>query len=203
MVTEENSSVRARIMQEATDLFMKQGYNGVSMREIAETCELSKAGLYYHFKDKSDLFLEILYSNLGMLSDLVKRCAAMPGGGREQISHFAHGVFTALDVNQNILIRLASQDLKNLSKEQYEKFYQAYQTDFLDGITDMLGRAIDAGEFRKMNVHTATWALLGLLYPFLDARYDSILREQQIEEVLSLFFNGIADSESFYPSFTG
>ena len=191
MVIEDGSSVRARILHEATDLFLKHGYNGVSMREIAETCSLSKAGLYYHFKDKSDLFLEILYANLRLLSDLVKRSAALPGGGHAQISHFAHGIFTALDVDQNILIRLASQDLKNLSKEQHEIFLQAYQTDFLDGVSGMLSNAIAAGEFREMDVHTATWALLGLLYPFLDAKYDQQRRKQQIDDVLQIFFNGM------------
>ena len=191
MVVEDGSSVRARIMREATDLFLRHGYNGVSMREIAETCLLSKAGLYYHFKDKSDLFLEILYANLHLLSDLVNRSAALPDGAQAQISHFAHGIFTALEVDQNILIRLASQDLKNLSEEQHKIFLRAYQKDFLDVITGMLSNAIASGEFRQMDVHTATWALLGLLYPFLDTRYDKQQRMQQIDEVLQIFFNGM------------
>jgi AcrR family transcriptional regulator len=191
MTVEESTSVRTKILREATDLFLKHGYNGISMREIAETCGLSKAGLYYHFKDKSDLFLEILYANLRLLSDLVKRSAALPGGGEAQISHFAHGIFTALEVDQNILIRLASQDLKNLNKEQYEIFNKAYQSGFLNEISGILSNAIASGEFRDMDVHTATWALLGLLYPFLDARYDKQQRKQQIDDVLRIFFNGM------------
>ena len=34
---------------------MAYGYNGISMREIAEAVGVSKAGLYYHFKDKEDV----------------------------------------------------------------------------------------------------------------------------------------------------
>ncbi len=56
----EETGVRARILNTALRLFVAQGYNGVSMREIAALCQLSKAGLYYHFEDKEDLFLEII-----------------------------------------------------------------------------------------------------------------------------------------------
>ena len=44
--------LRARILAEATRLFVVYGYNGISMREIAEAVGVSKAGQYYHFKDK-------------------------------------------------------------------------------------------------------------------------------------------------------
>jgi AcrR family transcriptional regulator len=56
----EASDITARIIEEATCLFVASGYCGISMREIAEAVGISKAGLYYHFRDKEDLFLAIL-----------------------------------------------------------------------------------------------------------------------------------------------
>ncbi len=54
----ENIDVRDRILLKALQFFVAHGYDGISMREIAEACGLSKAALYYHFRDKEALFLE-------------------------------------------------------------------------------------------------------------------------------------------------
>ena len=48
----EATEMLTRIVGEATCLFVVRGYRGISMREIAEAAGISKAGLYYHFKDK-------------------------------------------------------------------------------------------------------------------------------------------------------
>ena len=80
----EAHDITARIIEEATCLFVASGYRGISMREIAEAVGISKAGLYYHFRDKEDLFLAILTANLDAVeriildarrADLSTRCA--------------------------------------------------------------------------------------------------------------------------------
>src|SRR5512133_1460915 len=67
----EQETMRVRIMNQAANLFVTSGYAGISMREIAEAVGVSKAGLYYHFKDKEDLFIEILKDNLEEIGRIV------------------------------------------------------------------------------------------------------------------------------------
>jgi hypothetical protein len=43
---------RAAILEAAKLLFMQDGFRGISMRQIAEAVGVTKAALYYHFKDK-------------------------------------------------------------------------------------------------------------------------------------------------------
>ena len=43
---------------------VERGYDGVSMREIAEACGITKAALYYHFSSKDELLQELLISYL-------------------------------------------------------------------------------------------------------------------------------------------
>ena len=47
--------MRERILATATAMFVRRGYEGVAMREIAEDCGITKAALYYHFDGKPDL----------------------------------------------------------------------------------------------------------------------------------------------------
>jgi AcrR family transcriptional regulator len=50
---------RQRILDVALALFIEQGYDGTSLREIAERLGVTKAALYYHFASKEDLLLAL------------------------------------------------------------------------------------------------------------------------------------------------
>jgi AcrR family transcriptional regulator len=49
------NSTRERILDIALDLFVAQGYDGTSLRQIAEQLGVTKAALYYHFESKEDI----------------------------------------------------------------------------------------------------------------------------------------------------
>jgi AcrR family transcriptional regulator len=50
---------RQRILDVALDLFTEHGYDGTSLREIADQLGISKAALYYYFQSKEDIFLAL------------------------------------------------------------------------------------------------------------------------------------------------
>jgi AcrR family transcriptional regulator len=50
------SALRRDILDAARKSFLKDGYDGVSMRKLAERLGCSHGGLYLHFKDKEALF---------------------------------------------------------------------------------------------------------------------------------------------------
>jgi AcrR family transcriptional regulator len=47
---------RTAILQAAHDLFIKQGYHGTSMRQIAKDANIALGGLYNHFSSKEAVF---------------------------------------------------------------------------------------------------------------------------------------------------
>lgn len=58
--TGEAGSTRERILQVALDLFVRQGYEGTSIRDIADQMGMTKAAVYYHFPSKENLLADIL-----------------------------------------------------------------------------------------------------------------------------------------------
>jgi len=58
------SETRERILQEALILFARQGYEGARMEKIAAQVGINKASLYFHFKNKEDIFRELFGSIL-------------------------------------------------------------------------------------------------------------------------------------------
>jgi AcrR family transcriptional regulator len=53
------SDTRQRILDVALDLFTEQGYDGTSLRQIAEQLGVTKAALYYHFESKEDILMAL------------------------------------------------------------------------------------------------------------------------------------------------
>jgi AcrR family transcriptional regulator len=52
-------STHDRILDIALELFTEQGYDKTTLRDIAERLGTTKAALYYHFKSKADILLEL------------------------------------------------------------------------------------------------------------------------------------------------
>jgi AcrR family transcriptional regulator len=73
----EKSETRDKILDAARELFITEGYDGVSMRKVAEKIEYSPTAIYVHFTDKEDLFHELCHQDFARLSE-VFRSSAMP-----------------------------------------------------------------------------------------------------------------------------
>ena len=70
---DETRSARKRgaILDAATTLFLRNGYRGTSMDEIAALAAVSKQTVYKHFADKERLFSEIVTGTVSEISDPV------------------------------------------------------------------------------------------------------------------------------------
>src|SRR5437763_3587360 len=62
---------RQAILDAATTVFLKKGYLGTSMDEIAALAGVSKQTVYKHFADKERLFSEVVTSTVNDASDPV------------------------------------------------------------------------------------------------------------------------------------
>src|SRR5215211_4508143 len=62
----EGRSARKRlaILEAGREVFMRSGYGGASMDEIAAVAKVSKQTVYKHFADKGNLFAEIITGDM-------------------------------------------------------------------------------------------------------------------------------------------
>jgi AcrR family transcriptional regulator len=56
------NTTKEKILEKAKKLFAKKGYEATSMSEVAKATNIEKSSLYYFFKNKESLFIEILES---------------------------------------------------------------------------------------------------------------------------------------------
>ncbi|MFT4245145.1 MAG: TetR/AcrR family transcriptional regulator [Micrococcaceae bacterium] len=62
---------KERILNNAIAMFTEEGYDKVSMREIAEAAGVTKPALYYHFKSKEDIVATYLENYLQKHKELI------------------------------------------------------------------------------------------------------------------------------------
>ena len=71
-------STRERILDVALDLFIEKGYDGTSLREIAERLHFTKAALYYHFASKEDILMALHMRLHASGKDAIRRLTEEP-----------------------------------------------------------------------------------------------------------------------------
>ncbi|USK39858.1 TetR/AcrR family transcriptional regulator [Cytobacillus firmus] len=59
------------IISVARDLFVQEGYAAASMRKIADTLQCSHGAIYYHFKNKAQLFYEMVEADFQKLDQVL------------------------------------------------------------------------------------------------------------------------------------
>ncbi len=69
---------RAEILEAAERIFVAEGYEGATIRKIADEVGVSSTALYMHFQDKSGILLEICERTLRRVLDCNREIAARP-----------------------------------------------------------------------------------------------------------------------------
>jgi len=66
----EKSETRDKILDAARELFVTEGFEGVSMRKVAEKIEYSPTAIYVYFADKQELFRELCHQDYARLAEV-------------------------------------------------------------------------------------------------------------------------------------
>ena len=82
---------RAKVLAAARRLFSEQGYEGATIRDIAAAAGMSTGAVFANFTDKSDLFREIMLTDMTALGEAMSEAAAQGNGVEDALLR----IFTA------------------------------------------------------------------------------------------------------------
>jgi AcrR family transcriptional regulator len=74
----ERLETRKKILDAARELFVKHGFEAVTMRKIAEKIEYTPTAIYFHFKDKETLVRELCVADFLDFGQKFAKAAAEP-----------------------------------------------------------------------------------------------------------------------------
>jgi AcrR family transcriptional regulator len=93
---------RERILEVAAKLFVEQGYDGTSVRDIAKELGIANPSIYYHFKSKVDILIELLSEPLKTVGLAVAEAKKLSGEARTR--RIIEGLLDALEVHQGVML---------------------------------------------------------------------------------------------------
>ena len=83
---EEAAITRQNILKAALNLFSEKGYATTTLAEIAQSADVTRGAIYWHFEDKADLF-NSLASEVSLRREVVIQQAIAEGGAFTEIFH--------------------------------------------------------------------------------------------------------------------
>ena len=139
-----HSAIRQHIIETASDLFYRNGYNSTGINEIISESGIAKATLYNHFRSKEDICLAYLqFKNEIFLKELEAFCRAKKEGVPQLLAifDFLQQFFQKKDFNGCWCIKTVSEIPKENKSIRSE--IQAQKHGFLQLITKLVQSNLD------------------------------------------------------------
>ncbi|MDO8739327.1 TetR/AcrR family transcriptional regulator [Candidatus Deferrimicrobium sp.] len=190
---EAGGEVRARLLSGATGLFASKGYSATTVREIVERAGVTKPVLYYYFRSKEGIYIELMREPFGKFAALVEETLLPADSARERLFRLC---LRAYDI---ILEHI------DAARVMYSIYYgppqgapfidfDAYHRRFQEAVLQVLREGVRDGEFRRVNLRDAMWAVVGAVNVAMEVELchpSESLGRDGVRRVLEIVLEGI------------
>jgi len=153
---------RERLLGAALELFTQRGYAATSVREICLTAGVTKPVLYYYFKSKEGLYLQLMEDSYSVFESMLAELVSFTGNVRQRVIHFCESVFDT-SVQQLPLVRLIYSIYYGTPQGAPPFNLEQYYDRMLQVISGLVQEGIAVGELRPGNVNDMVWAALACM----------------------------------------
>ena len=190
----EAGEVRERLLSGATGLFASKGYAATTVREIVERAGVTKPVLYYYFRSKEGIYLDLMREPFGEFAALVEKTLLPAGSARERL-------FRLCLMGYDIFV-----ENLDAARVMYSIYYgppqgapfidfDAYHRRFQEAVLQVLREGILDGEFRRVNLQDAMWAVTGAVNVAMEVELchpSQSLGRDGVRRVLEIVLEGVA-----------
>nr|WP_232661495.1 TetR/AcrR family transcriptional regulator [Pseudonocardia sp. TRM90224] len=135
-----------RLLEVATRLFAKQGFERTSVAQIVETAGVTKGALYHYFDSKDDLLHEIYARVLRMQRHRLEEIATGAGGPAERLHAAASDVVVTSIANLDDTT-IFQRSMHQLNPEKQREF-RAQRRAYHERFREIVREGQEAGLFR-------------------------------------------------------
>jgi len=142
---------KEEIFQAAVKCFNENGYYRTSMDMIAERAKITKRGLYYHFKSKDQLFIQLFHHMNRKFYERIPRSVMTDTDPEHRLLRFGKIASSALEENTDFL--KFSQEFLSLSlrKPEIRKVMTSYYREQVERVQASIEKGIRAGTFAAVD----------------------------------------------------
>ena len=186
---------RQRILEAAEKLFTEQGFNAVSIRDIAERCEVTNAALYYHFQSKAALFEEVLEHHAKRLDGRMRAAVHEEGTSFRDNVKAMLLVYAQITKDRRPPFHLLRRDIDGMDKVAEIDYFRRIFRAMILPIEELLSEAIVAGDLKVLPEGFSSAAILiGMVngqIQFSHACGKKGIGIQELDYIVDIFWEGL------------
>ena len=189
---------KKQILEVATEMFARHGFDGVTTRQIADESGITEAIVFRHFASKDDLYWEVLSAKCAS-GDVKQRLEEKLGRDAEPIE-----IFTAIardvlnrnfqDPGKSRLLLFSALENHRLS----QRFFKMYMSEWYELLASYIRRQMEDGKFRKVDPVLAARGFIGMCFHhylvqelFGGSKYQSYDLDEVAQTMATLWLTGI------------
>ena len=163
---------RQQILTAAKKLFLKCGYHGSSMNQIAQEAGVTKLTVYNHFQDKANLFVCAIAATCEELISARPLNLQADSDFNKEFIHACDLALNIINLPEAIKLELLLLELAAEQNPLAQKFYNASHLRMNAVWENFFQQAIDLGFIQAEELKTLTWLIVSLL---LGVRHHEVL----------------------------
>jgi AcrR family transcriptional regulator len=142
---------RNQIVDAATHVFVRQGFQHARMDDIVEECGLSKGTLYWYFKSKEDIINAILRRLFTGELENLESLLQVEGSASERLMQLTHYRVAGLKRMSNLVPIIFEFYAVAVHQQWVQQFIGEYFMHFRSLLEHLIQQGIDRGEFRSVD----------------------------------------------------
>ena len=152
--------VKEKIGRSAMQCFKKFGLDKTTLDDIAKAVGFNKASLYYYYKNKEDIFIEVAIKEGEQYLELTQKKTLLKKGVENKVWFYMQSRF---DYYKNVLnMNRVSSDTLNKILPKFFELYDAMMKQEKTFLSQVIKRAVENGELIKNNTDKIADVLINI-----------------------------------------
>ena len=159
---QEKESLRRIILNEAGELFLEQGYEGFSMRRVAERIGYSATTIYRYYEDKDDLLFAVVNEGFSEFARQLKEAAEGLSGPLKRLEALWQA-YVEFGLKNPVYYQMMFMQRADLLFERQREQTRPMIESF-DALQSAVRAAMDAGVMKRGDVETYSRVIWSLVH---------------------------------------
>ncbi|MDR0976249.1 MAG: TetR/AcrR family transcriptional regulator [Prevotellaceae bacterium] len=188
------SKTKAKLVDVARQLFARMGIENTTMNDIALASEKGRRTLYTYFRNKEDIYMAVVESELDTLSDAMRRVAEKNISPDEKIIEM---IYTRLDAIKDVVYRngtLRADFFRDIWR--VEKVRKRFDAREIVLFREVLQEGVEKGVFQiddvSITAELVHYCVKGIEVPYIRGQIGANLSDQEsYRYVLNIVFGAL------------
>ncbi len=179
---------REAILDAATWLFARKGYQGTAVSEIAEKAKVAQGTIFHHFKSKENLLISICDELVNTYLKGISQAAQGPGTGWEAIERILkfNRDFKNIRYDSIAVVFRETRDLPRAQSDIHEHFCSLLNQ-VIDVKSSCIERGVADGSIRPVSPHLTALLIHFLLVGMFHIETEGLLELPDLDDEMLEF----------------